>query len=67
MTKELPFIGIKYLIQLFNTVLLEGYFPTQWKVGQVILILKPEKPNEIKSYRPISLLPIMSTLCENSS
>jgi hypothetical protein len=25
--KELPAIGIKYLTQLFNAVLLKGYFP----------------------------------------
>jgi hypothetical protein len=39
-------------------VLLKGYFPAQWKVAQIILILKPGKPpNELTSYRPISLLP----------
>jgi hypothetical protein len=59
--KELPIIGIKYLTQLFNAVLLIGYFLAQWKVTQIILILKPGKPsNELTSYRPISLLPIVS-------
>jgi hypothetical protein len=29
--KELPIIGIKYLTQLFNAVLLKGYFSAQWK------------------------------------
>jgi hypothetical protein len=48
--KELPTIGIKYLAQLFNAVLLKGYFPAQWKVVQIILILKPGKPpNELTS------------------
>jgi hypothetical protein len=42
--KELPIIGIKYLTQLFNAVLLKGHFPAQWKVAQIILILKPGKP-----------------------
>jgi hypothetical protein len=32
--KELPIIGIKYLTQIFNAVLLKGYFPAQWKVVQ---------------------------------
>jgi hypothetical protein len=40
--KERPIIVIKYLTQLFNAVLLKGYFPVQWKVLQVI-ILKPGK------------------------
>jgi hypothetical protein len=57
----LPTIGIKYLTQLFNAVLLKWYFPAQWKVAQIILILNPGKPpNELTSYRPISLLPIVS-------
>jgi hypothetical protein len=61
----LPVIGIKYLTQLFNAVLLRGYFPAQWKVAQIILILNPGKPpNELTSYRPISLLPIASKVFE---
>ena len=41
------------------------YFPIQWQVVQVILILKPGKPaNEVSSYRPISLLPILSKVLE---
>jgi hypothetical protein len=58
-------IGIKYLTQLFNAVLLKGYVPAQRKVTQIILILKPGKPpNELTSYRPISLLPIVSEVFE---
>jgi hypothetical protein len=63
--KELPTIRIKYLIQLFNAVLLEGYFEAQLKVAQIILILKLGKPpNELTSYRPISLLSIVSKVFE---
>jgi hypothetical protein len=58
--KELPIIGIKSLTQLFNAVLPKGYFPAQLKVTQVILILKPGKPpNALRSYRPISPLPVV--------
>jgi hypothetical protein len=60
----LPIIGIKYLTQLFNAVLLKRYFPAQWKVAQIILILKPGKPNELTFYQPISLLPIGSKVFE---
>jgi hypothetical protein len=64
--KELRIIGIKYLTQIFNVVLLEGYFLAQWKVAQVILILKTTKPpNKLISYRPLSLLPFLSIFCEN--
>jgi hypothetical protein len=48
--KELPIVGIKYLTQLFNAARLKGYFPAQWKVAQIILILKPGKfPNKLTS------------------
>jgi hypothetical protein len=63
--KKWPAIGIKFLTQLFNAVLFKGYFPAQWKVAQIILILTPGKPpNELTSYRPISLLPIVSKVFE---
>jgi hypothetical protein len=61
----LPIIGTKYFTQLFNAVLLKGYFPAQWKVTQIILILKSGKPlNELTSYQPISLFPIVSKVFE---
>jgi hypothetical protein len=45
---------IQHLTQLFNAILLRVYFPTQWKVAQIILILKPGKPpHQLSSYRPI--------------
>jgi hypothetical protein len=61
----LPIIGIKYLTQLFNAVLFKGYFLAQWKVAQIILILKLGKTlNELTSYWPISVLPIVSKVFE---
>jgi hypothetical protein len=39
--------------------------PGQWKVSQIVTILKPGKPAEdVKSYRPISLLPVLSKVFE---
>jgi hypothetical protein len=41
------------------------YFPAQWKDAQIILISKPGKPpNELTSYRPISLLIIVFKVFE---
>jgi hypothetical protein len=63
--QELPPNGIKYITHLFNASLLLGYFPNQWKVAQIILLLKPgEPPNDLSSYRPISLLPMLSKVSE---
>jgi hypothetical protein len=60
--------GMKMLNILFNAFLRTGIFPDQWKVAQIILIPKSgEKKTEgITSYRPISLLPIMSKLFEKN-
>jgi hypothetical protein len=46
--QELPVVGIQYLTQLFNADMLTGLFPGQWKVAQIILILKPGKPTTIQ-------------------
>lgn len=54
-----------YLTTLFNAILRVGYFPDLWKISQVIMIHKPGKPvHGVTSYRPISLLPIISKLLE---
>jgi hypothetical protein len=45
--------------------MLKGHFPAEWKVAQIILIVKPEKSSkELTYYRPISLLPIVSKVFE---
>ncbi|PNF20480.1 RNA-directed DNA polymerase from mobile element jockey [Cryptotermes secundus] len=63
--QELPPAGIKYITQLINSSILIGYFPDQWKVAQIILLLKPGKPPHVPaSYRPISLLPLLSKVFE---
>ena len=50
---------------MLNSILRNVYFPDQWKVSQIITILKPGKPaEEVTSYRPISLLLILSKLFE---
>jgi len=39
--------------------------PSYWKTAEVIMVLKPGKPaTETASYRPISLLPLLSKLFE---
>jgi len=63
--KELPDAGITFLTQLYNATLRLRFFPPQWKIAQTIMILKPGKSSEDpKSYRPISLLPIISKMLE---
>jgi hypothetical protein len=53
------------LTMLINACIRLNYIPDAWKTANVIMILKPGKNlSEVESYRPISLLPIISKLFE---
>lgn len=55
----------RIITMIFNAMLSLHYFPLQWKVAQIILIQKPGKdPKDVNSYRPISLLPVISKVFE---
>jgi hypothetical protein len=63
--KNLPDKGVRKLLQIINGAIRLKYVPMQWKVAEVIMIAKPDKPqHEKQSYRPISLLPAMSKIFE---
>ena len=63
--KELPIKAVRFITIIINSALRLNYFPYQWKVAQIILINKPGKqPELVTSYRPISLLPILSKIYE---
>jgi hypothetical protein len=65
--KEMPRKGIVHLTTICNAIIRTGYFPVQWKVAQIIMILRPGKPlEEASSYRPIILLPVMSKIFERA-
>ena len=64
--KQLNDPPIRLITNICNDVLRLGVFPDTWKVAQIIVIPKPSKPaEEITSYRPISLLPIISNYLKN--
>lgn len=63
--RQLPVVGARFLLFLFNAILRTSYFPIQWKFSTVIMVPKPNKPSHLSSsYRPISLLPVVSKLFE---
>lgn len=63
--KELPRKGKLKLLNLINASIRLKYVPMQWKIAEVVMLHKPGKPpHEKSSYRPISLLPIMSKVFE---
>ena len=63
--KRLPRKAVVKVTNLVNASFRLQHVPQSWKVAEVIMIPKPGKPpHEVSSYRPISLLPIMSKLLE---
>jgi hypothetical protein len=63
--KEVPNRAVILLTTTYNSILRLIYFPTMWKFALIIMIHKPGKhPIRVTSYRPISLLPIMSKIFE---
>jgi len=63
--RQLPKTALIHLNHILNSTLRLSYFPIQWKISLKILISKPGKPPDTPlSYRPISLLPFFTKLCE---
>lgn len=63
--KNLPLAAVEFLVEIFNKCLYLGYFPKCLKRAKIIPILKPGKDKHIaESYRPISLLSIISKIFE---
>ena len=61
--KHTPMKTGLHIIRLFNASLATGYFPTQFKLAQIFFIPKPDKdPTSPTSYRPISLLMVLSSI-----
>jgi len=60
-----PVIG-DAVMKLFNQCAAEGVFPRAWKTGELILIPKTADadPHNLKTYRPITLLPVMGKWLE---
>lgn len=54
------------LTSLYNNCLEQGVFPAQWKSAVIRILLKGEDKDESdpKSYRPISLLPVLGKILE---
>jgi hypothetical protein len=63
--KHLPRKAVVMITMLINAAFRLKHVPSCWKVAEVIMLPKAGKPpNEVKSYRPISLLPLISKLFE---
>lgn len=58
-----PYI-LPYLVNIINSILLNGTFPDAWKNALVIPIPKISSPSALSDLRPISILPCLSKLIE---
>ena len=56
---------ISYLPNIVNCCIEKKHLLTSWKIANIIPLPKTKKP-EYKDLRPISILPILSKLIENS-
>ena len=52
------------LFLIFKTALNKGFFPSYWKISEVVPIFKDENRAMIEQYRPISLLCSVSKVLE---
>ena len=65
MIQELPIESTQTLLHLYNAILRLEYWPKTLKQARVIMILKLGKnPNDVQSYRPVSLLPVIAKILE---
>jgi hypothetical protein len=63
--KALPEKALRKLQHIINAIFRLSYVPRQWKVAEIIMIPKPNKPlNDKASYMPISLLTTTSKIFE---
>ncbi|OXU23805.1 hypothetical protein TSAR_011986 [Trichomalopsis sarcophagae] len=63
--KHLPTIIISAYTIIFNNCLNNRFYPEAWKKAKILPILQKGKPpNEVTSYRPISLTPSISKVYE---
>jgi hypothetical protein len=63
MIEEMPPAGLQALLHLFNAIGRLECWPASLKHAKIIIIPKPGKtPADVASYRPISLLPVISKI-----
>jgi hypothetical protein len=53
-----------FLTKLLNMSLDKGIFPTKWKIARVTPLHKSGLRDDKNNYRPISVLPVISKICE---
>ena len=52
------------LTVIFNQAIQESEWPMEWKRGEWVPVYKKEDPQNVASYRPVSLLPAVDKIFE---
>ena len=52
----------KMILEMFNNVMTGAQIPSDWKIGDIVLILKKPPRTDINNYRPITLISCVSKL-----
>ena len=52
----------KMILDMFNNIMAGGLVPPDWKVGDVVLVLKKPPQTDVSNYRPITLISCVSKL-----
>lgn len=55
------------IASIFNLSIVTGCLPDEWKLSNIISIPKSSIRDDVRYFRPISLLPIISKNLENTS
>jgi len=50
----------KMILDMFNNIMVSGLVPPDWKVGDVVLVLKKPPQTDVSNYRPITLISCVS-------
>ena len=52
------------IAKLINYLFITSLFPQRWKTAKVTPLFKGGGPENVKNYRPISVLPVLSEVIE---
>jgi len=65
--KEAAPIIAPIITKIVNSSFDKGIFPSPWKRNKVIPLHKANDRSDPNNYRPISILPILSKICERAA
>ena len=46
----------KMILEMFNNIMAGGLVPPDWKVGDVVLVMKKPPQKDVSNYRPITII-----------